>query len=144
MSYQLWLGYIFVAPDGNPTNFTGSSLNSTHIYLSWDPPPASQVNGIVRGYHLNITEAATGQVYQYVINDTYITVGSLHPFYVYHCTVAAFTVQTGSNVSFFSIKTAEDSKFNVYYVKRIMKTCIAVSCIFKNMIASYYINYNYN
>ena len=100
-----------LAPEGNPSNFTGMSLNSTHIFLTWSPPPSDQVNGIVRGYHLNVTEAATGQVYQHVINNTHITIGSLHPFYTYYCEVAAFTVQTGLNTSFFTVKTAEDGKF---------------------------------
>ena len=101
---------LIIAPDGNPSNFTGMALNSTHIYLSWDPPPANQVNGIIRGYQLNVTEAATSQVFQYVINATQITIGPLHPFYIYHCSVVAFTVQTGLNTSFFTILTAEDSK----------------------------------
>ena len=94
------------------------SLNSTHIYLTWEPPPPSQVNGVIREYRLNVTEDATGTVLQYTTtpNDRQITVGPLHPYYIYHCSVVALTVQLGPYTSVFSIQTEEDGNLNIYYV----------------------------
>ena len=100
------------APGSHPSNFTGSSLNSTHIYLRWDTPPPSQINGVIRSYHLNITEDVTGDVSLYTTDASTreITIGPLHPYYVYHCSVVAFTVEPGPYTSVFVIQTHEDSK----------------------------------
>lgn len=100
------------APGSHPTNFTGFSLNSTYIYLTWDPPPPSQVNGIIREYRLNITEVATGQVFQFTTDadERELTVGDLHPFYIYHCSVVAYTVLPGPVTSLFNVQTEEDGK----------------------------------
>ncbi len=88
------------------------SLNSTHIYLTWEPPPPSQVNGVIREYRVNVTEDVTGRVFQYTTtpNDRQLTVGSLHPYYIYHCSVVALTVQLGPYTSVFTIQTAEDGE----------------------------------
>ena len=103
---------IFAAPGTHPSNFTGMSLNSTHIYLTWEPPPPSQVNGVIREYRLNVTEDVTGTVLQYTTdpNNRQMTVGPLHPYYIYHCSVVAVTVQQGPYTSVFTIQTEEDGK----------------------------------
>lgn len=89
-------------------------MNSTYIYLSWDTPPPSEINGIIREYRLNITEDATGSVFQYSTSASIqeITIGSLHPYYIYHCTVVAYTVEEGPYTSIFTIQTEEDSEFS--------------------------------
>ena len=88
------------------------SLNSTHLYLTWDPPPPSQVNGIIREYRLNITEAATGVLLQFTTDadERELVVGDLHPYYIYHCSVVAYTILPGPVTSTFTIQTEEDSK----------------------------------
>ena len=88
------------------------SLNSTHIYLTWEPPPPSQVNGIIREYRLNVTEDVTGTVLQYTTTptDRQITVGPLHPYYIYHCFAAAVTVGLGPYTSSFTLQTEEDGE----------------------------------
>lgn len=102
--------FVSIAPGSHPSNFTGSSLNSTHIYLTWDTPPPSQINGIIREYRLNVTEAVTGSVFYHTTNATVqeVTIGPLHPYYIYHCSVVAFTVQPGPYTSVFTIQTEED------------------------------------
>ena len=104
--------FLSTAPGTHPSNFTGMSLNSTHIYLTWEPLPPSQVNGIIREYRLNVTEDVTGTVFQYTTtpNDRQITVGPLHPYYIYHCSVVALTVQLGPYTSVFTIQTEEDGE----------------------------------
>ena len=103
---------IFTAPGTHPSNFTGMSLNSTHIYLTWEPPPPGQVNGVIREYRLNLAEDVTGTVLQYTTdpNNHQVTVGPLHPYYIYHCSVVAVTVQQGPYTSVFTIQTEEDGK----------------------------------
>ena len=102
------------APGAHPSNFTGSSLNSTHIFLSWDPPPPGQVNGIIREYRLNVTEAVTGSVLQFntTPTDRQVTVGPLHPYYTYHCSVTAITVQQGPYTAVYVLQTAEDGNYS--------------------------------
>ena len=103
------LHYIFnIAPGSHPLNSTGSSLNSTHIFLDWSPP--LEVNGIIREYRINCTEGETGILRQLTTDPatTEITVGSLHPFYIYHCTILAFTVEGGPNTTIISIRTEQD------------------------------------
>ena len=126
---NFYLYSISPAPGTHPTNFTGTALNSTHIYLTWEPPPPDQVNGVIREYQLNVTENATGIVLQYTTNatDREITVGPLHPYYIYHCSVNAITISQGPYTSEFDIQTEEDSKF----VTRVcMCVCLRVhSCL---------------
>lgn len=100
------------APGSHPSNFTGESLNSTHIYLTWDTPPPSEINGIIREYRLNITEDVTGILFQYSTAATVqeLIVGPLHPYYIYHCSVVAITVETGPYTSIFAIQTEEDGE----------------------------------
>ena len=102
--------FYLLAPGSHPSNFTGMSVNSTSIYLTWDPPPPSQVNGIIREYRINVTEAATGQVFQYTTlpNVLEVTVGGLHPYYIYHCSVVAYTILPGPYTAVFTIQTEED------------------------------------
>jgi hypothetical protein len=98
------------APGSHPLNFTGSAVNSTHLFLDWIPP--SVTNGIIREYRVNCTERETNMLRQLTTDNatTEITVGPLHPFYTYQCTVLAFTVDGGPNTTVFSIRTEEDGK----------------------------------
>ena len=73
------------------------------IFLSWSPPLARYQNGIIRGYYvyvdLNSTEAelsdANSTTFEYTTQDQHLLIDSLHPFAVYTCIVAAYTVERG-------------------------------------------------
>ena len=110
------------------------SLNSTHIYLMWEPPPTSQINGVIREYRLNVTEDVTGLVYQYTITPTsqHISVGPLHPYYFYHCSVGAVTVQPGPHTPLFTIRTEEDGEIPTHYYKHhsllVKLVCLLLIC----------------
>ena len=105
--------YFISAPGAHPSNFTGSALNSTHIYLTWDPPPPLLVNGVIREYRVNVTENATGQVFVFntSASESELTVGSLHPHYTYHCTITGITVQQGPYTALYDIQTEEDGTY---------------------------------
>ena len=101
------------------------ALNSTHVYLTWEPPPPDEVNGVIREYRLNVTENATGILLQYTTDATnrQITVGPLHPYYIYHCSVSAIS-QGPPYISEFDIQTEEDGKFAAHmFVYVIMCMC---------------------
>lgn len=67
----------------------------TLITLSWLPPETIHINGIIDHYVVMVTEVYTGRVFTLRAEDVTILVGPLHPFYVYECQVAAFTVGLG-------------------------------------------------
>ncbi len=98
------------APGSHPLNSTGYTLNSTHIFLDWSSPALEDVNGIIREYRINVTEVETGVLTQHTTDPsmTEIVVGPLHPFYVYHCTILAYTVEGGPSTTVISLRTAED------------------------------------
>ena len=106
---------ICTAPGSEPSNITGTALNSTHIYLTWDPPPPEDINGVIREYRINVTEGETGLLLQYTTNpDTReLVVGPLHPYYTYHCTVGAYTVETGPYTAIITVRTDEAGKDDI-------------------------------
>lgn len=100
--------YTYAAPT-HPANLNGYSLNATHIFLQWDPPPENATNGIIREYRINITERLTGIVTQYTTDpDTReLFVGSLHPFYTYQCIIVAHTIEPGPFTEAIVVQTEE-------------------------------------
>ena len=105
--------FIHSVPTSAPTNPIGTATNARTIRLSWGEPPSNQQNGIIREYRVNITEVATGRVFQRVSTTTSIEITSLHPFYVYEWTVSAFTVGEGPYSSISTITTPEDGKLTL-------------------------------
>ena len=97
----------FAVPSDSPSNTTGVALNSTHVYLSWDPPPPDEINGVIQGYRINITELDTGDMLQHTAEDSNATIGSLHPHYTYNFTIAAFTLIGNGPTTYVVIRTAE-------------------------------------
>ena len=97
-------------PSSSPTNPIGIATNARTVQLSWGEPPSNQQNGIIREYRVNITEVATGRVFQRVSTTTSIEITSLHPFYVYEWRVSAFTVGEGPYSSISTVTTPEDGK----------------------------------
>ena len=94
------LSYIFClisVPTGNPQDFIAVPVNSTSIQLTWHDLQPEERNGIIRIYRISITELETGSVLNITTDKatTQQIVNSLHPFYNYCCTVAAFTVGLG-------------------------------------------------
>ena len=82
------------------------SLNSKSILLSWEAPRMDLQNGIIRAYNVSILELETHQEQSFTLSglDTFQVVNSLHPFYNYNCSVAAFTIARGP-IGFTTIRT---------------------------------------
>ena len=106
--------YVFhgSAPGHHPLNSTGYALNSTHIFLDWNPPSQEDLNGVIREYRITVTEVETNTLRQLTTDSstTELIVGPLHPFYIYHATILAFTVGEGPNTTAISIRTEQDGK----------------------------------
>ena len=90
------VGSLFsTVPSGPPQDVQGLTTDSRTVLLSWNPPPLEQHNGIIREYHINVTEVDTGREFGMISTITSIYITSLHPYYNYNFSVAAFTVGIG-------------------------------------------------
>lgn len=83
------------APSVSPVNVSGNASSSTSLHLEWSAPPPDTHNGVIRSYTILLYEEDTGLTLTYKALNTSKTIASLHPYYVYHCQVQAFTVSNG-------------------------------------------------
>ena len=90
-----FLVFSLVAPSAPPVNVTTVEVTAFSLLLRWDPPPFEHQNGILRQYHVNITEQDTGRDFQIRSTTTELRVSFLHPHYSYSLTVTAFTTTIG-------------------------------------------------
>ena len=99
--------YNFSAPTGPPKNTSGTRVTTTLITLRWSPPEPIHVNGIIDHYVIRVREVYTGRVFSLLSQDEDIVIGPLHPFYVYSCRIAAYTVGLGPFSSAFTVQAGE-------------------------------------
>lgn len=83
------------APTGPPLSVQLSVVNASAVYIQWNPPTSDNHNGVIQRYLINISEVETSKQEQYYTNNLYITLTSLHPFYLYRYTVSAETISIG-------------------------------------------------
>ena len=86
------------------------SINSRNVHLSWSVPPLEYHNGIIRKFYINITEVDTGIKFQRISFGTSLIISSLHPFYIYWFSVAAFTVDLGPFTEPSELQMPQDGK----------------------------------
>jgi hypothetical protein len=104
--------FFCIAPIGTPSNTSGIALNSTHIFIDWDPPPVDQHLGELREYRITVNELET-LAYFLLSSTPAVTetiIGPLHPYYTYNCTILAVTVGEGPPSTVITVRTAEDGK----------------------------------
>ena len=99
--------YIAV-PSSAPVELQGSAVNSTTIYLQWQPPLLADQNGEIRHYLINITAVETGTLLQLTSQTNAQNISGLHPYYTYTLTVAAVTIGPGPYGLVLTVKTPED------------------------------------
>ena len=97
-----------LAPASAPRNFEVIVYSSTVLLLSWDNPPTQEHNGLIRHYNVRILEIDTGKALQLTSNKTFIRVTELHPYYLYKCSVAAYTVADSPYIGYVTARTKED------------------------------------
>ena len=91
------------------------------LQLSWILLPSQNRNGIIRGY--SITVSGNGMRKEHISTTTSLTVSSLHPFYVYQCSVAAFTNAGTGPYSGVTVQMPEDGRQNWIGRNRILSDC---------------------
>ena len=100
--------HIVIAPSGSPLDVTVTAVNSTALQLSWNPPLASQQNGVIRSYDIQIVEIETLLQSLFTSNSTSFIVPQLHPYYSYDVAVSAVTVGAGPFSGSERVTTLED------------------------------------
>ena len=78
-------------PSSPAHNVLAYNITSTSIYLSWDPPPDDQRNGIIVQYSIRIVPPLGGTIVYFNSTATSIVVTPLSPYTTYRCSVAAAT-----------------------------------------------------
>ena len=108
--------FCLLAPNGPPVGVSHLEVTSTSVTLRWNPPEASQQNGVIRSYIVIVWEEETGRNFSVNSTNTELSIGNLHPFYTYHFTVAAVTVSQGPFTYEYVLQTLEDGKYSEHTV----------------------------
>ena len=117
-----------VAPSEPPQRLSGSNQSSTAIFLSWSTPPAIDINGVIRYYTVQLDEVWTGRTLTFHPISPNISIRGLHPYYVYHCRVAAYTVALGPFTYNLQIVTGEDGKYTVFHSNKTKILLYSCAC----------------
>ena len=113
----------------SPVNVSGNASSSTSLHLEWSAPPPDTHNGVIRSYTILLYEEDTGLTLTYKALNTSKTIASLHPYYVYHCQVQAFTVSNGPPSEPVLITTLPDGKMIDMLVRLAWMIALPVLCI---------------
>ena len=95
-------------PTGSPQDITVDSITSTSLELTWNPPPFEETNGLIRYYAVKVFEVETGKIFALASNVTNISIGNLHPYYIYVCSIAAYTSGIGPYSDEVTVQLAEE------------------------------------
>ena len=83
------------APSSAPTGVVCEGTSSTEIIARWNNLPPGSRNGLVRGYTVILTDAASGEQTSQNSSTRRSTFMNLRPYHTYRCKVAAYTVALG-------------------------------------------------
>ena len=109
--YRLIQTLLHTAPYSHPQNLSGVAVSPTSIVLHWLPPPSHLINGVLRYYHILISDPSGRSIHNRLVDGNLLeaSVNQLHPYYLYNCSVAAVTVDDGP-ISSLQILTPEDGE----------------------------------
>ena len=89
-------------------------MSFTRVNLTWSDPPSPQRNGEITGYSVEVCQIDPGGSCRTLPTNgdqTFLVVSSLHPYYVYHWSVAAHTsVDRGPYSNIISFQMPEDGE----------------------------------
>ena len=106
--YLTIIALFSLVPSAAPTFVTGDVQSSSVVVFTWLDPPSIDQNGIIQYYLVKVHEIETGILWTFFAVDQDISIGSLHPYYYYDCTVAAHTiVGTGPYSAAIRVQTEE-------------------------------------
>ena len=84
------LTHTHTGPTGAVTSLQGRATGSSSLSLSWVLPLAQHRNGYIIEYKVDILEVNTTSPLSYITTIPRLAIASLHPYYLYQCTVTAF------------------------------------------------------
>ena len=99
-----------LAPSSAPANPRTFLVTAESARLVWSPPVPGSENGIIRGYHINLTETNTTKQWDLISVDTRLLLDFLHPHYTYQCMIAAVTINVGPFTPGFNFTMSEDGE----------------------------------
>ena len=115
VTYNLHCFFLCIAvPTAAPLTPSGYPLTSSLIRITWSPPPAEHINGIIDSYLVEMTEVVTNNTFVFYSTQTHINAGPLHPYYMYRCRVRASTIGPGPYTDFFNVQSGEAGVLLVY------------------------------
>ena len=85
------LFFFSLAPSAPPESFNAVPGSPTSASISWDPPPADDVNGVIVQYIINVTVVGSGQTFLLYSTSTTLNITTLQPYTTYICIIAAVT-----------------------------------------------------
>ena len=72
------INYFDIVPTGAPLSLSATVIDSRTVLFSWEQPLEELRNGIIRQYHITISEVDTGRQLQLVSTAPSISIPSLH------------------------------------------------------------------
>lgn len=83
---------LFFTVPGTVQSLMATALSPQSVIISWQPPLEEERNGQIIDYHINVTHyKGNGRTHMTVTASTSVLVNSLHPNYIYQCSVASRT-----------------------------------------------------
>ena len=111
ISYEL---PIFIVPSAPPEISSVTPLDPRTLAVSWVPPLAENLNGIVTVYSVNIVHLVEQNISVYTSATTELVVTDLQPFNRYSISIAAATVVGyGPQTQEYTIEMPEDGESNI-------------------------------
>ena len=107
----------FSVPSSPPTNFTIDIVSSTDIELSWQPPVASDQNGVITNYSVSIEKSSSGEIVaEQTVSGISFSVTGLLPHTTYVCSVLASTSVGMGPAASLVTTTPQDGKDAPFYM----------------------------
>ncbi len=102
------------APSAAPTAVTIQDVGSTHVNISWQPPPVEHQNGVIRLYQLTLTLHSSITDMEDLTFHTAlaaIDIPDLLPHHNYTFVLSAVTLVRGPESAVFRFQTLEDGMY---------------------------------
>ena len=97
-------------------SLTATQTTTTSLSLSWDPPQFDLQNGIIRYYIVYVSDLTNDTNIDFSTNETQILIESLRPYYLYNCSVAAFTIGLGPVSDSLMVRLPQAGKQHMDYI----------------------------
>ena len=117
------------APSSAPRNVEATIISPTVANLSWDAPLQTDQNGIIRQYHINVTEVDTARQWTLIsMTNTYL-LNFLRPHHTYLYNIAAVTISSGPYTQLLNFTLTPESKCIESCMQVEKSTWIIVLCM---------------